>query len=216
MFSTRRSIAMLAGAVFLLAASATILFMSRSSDGSGSSSAHSSDIWSVGDTWTVKVKQDSASISPDTKKSAALIPFRFEVTAAPKKSGGEWLVRVKQDGAQGPFADGWRLAYTEKDGAMVLTHVGSGKQRMIEATVASIVLGSNFPYEVTYRTAPKDRTVTGTELAKRASLPPLPKNVDKTMIAPSGSTETGAQPPKDAPVLKAGEIPPGAPTAAPH
>jgi hypothetical protein len=218
MFSSRRSIALLAGAIFLLAASATILFISRSGDGGGSSSTSSkSAIWSVGDTWTVKVKQDSASISPDTKQSTALIPFRFEVMAAPKHAKGEWLVRVHQDGAAGPFRDGWRLAYTEKDSgkcAMELTHVGSGDQRMIEATVASIVLGSNFPYETCYSSAPKSSTVTGTELAKRAALPPLPANVDKTMIAPSGNTETGATPPKDAPVLKAGEVPPGAPPAA--
>jgi hypothetical protein len=59
MFSSRRSIALLAGAIFLLAASATILFISRSGDGEGSSSTSSkSAIWSVGDTWSFILKQD--------------------------------------------------------------------------------------------------------------------------------------------------------------
>lgn len=207
--------------VLVAAAAGTFAVLQKgSSGGSGEPGSDrggsGSEIWSVGDRWTVKVRQDSASISPDTKTSEALVPYRFEVVSEPKSSSGEWVVRVEQDGAEGPFADGWRLTYVERGDEMVLTRVGAGEQRLIEATVADIVLGSNFPYETSYDAAPKDKTLDSAELAKRASTPPaLPKG--KLSVTTGGSSEesSGAMPPKDAPVLKAGEVPPGAPVPGP-
>lgn len=205
--------------VFAVAAGGGVLLMSQSSgstkNGSGGGSGSDvvrSDIWSVGDSWTVKVEQDSASISPDSTRSVALIPYRFTVESAPKKAGGSWTIHVTQDGAEGPFVDGWRLTYYEKAGAMYLETVAAGKQKPIEATVASIVLGSNFPYETEYSAAPKDVTVSGASLAKRAAQPPTVGAMDTPATgAGSTATESGATPPANAPVLKAGEIPPGAP-----
>lgn len=206
----------LAVLVLAVAAGGAALLMSRSdstSDGDrGAGSAAKSDIWAVGDTWTVKVEQDSATISPDSTKSLALVPYRFRVEKAPTKPGGRWTVHVTQDGAEGPFKDGWRLTYYEKAGVMYLDTVAAGTQKPIEATVASIVLGSNFPYETEYASTPTDSQVKGADLAKRAAQPPTVGAIDAPTSSPGAtSTESGAKPPANAPVLKAGEIPPGAP-----
>lgn len=210
---------LLAVTILAIATAGTLfLLISQQSAKKDSSSAVkkqvTSKIWAVGDKWTVKVKQDSASVSPDTKKSEMLIPYHFKVESAPEKAGGEWIIRVKQEGASGPFSEGWRLAYVEKSGKLVLSRVAAADQKLIEATVASIVLGANFPYETEYNAAPKNAVVDGKVLAKRTAAEPLAsEEIDKALgSGKKGETESsGMRPPVDAPVLKAGEVPPGAP-----
>jgi len=164
--------------VFLAALTGALLLLNQSKDdaasgdGGGSGSMAASDIWDVGDAWTVQVSQDAGAVSPDGDENNAKIPFRFEVTDAPSGADGEWIVRVEQDGAEGPFKDGWRLHYTERDDALVLTQVAMADQKPLEAELAAIVLGSQFPYEVRYTAPPKDSTITATDLIERSSMPP--------------------------------------------
>jgi hypothetical protein len=165
--------------VFAIAVIVALVVMRKSDDGSsnGNSSGGkggASDIWKVGDSWTVQVKQDGGAVAPDGDTNVAKIPFRFKVTDAPAATGEAWTVKVLQDGAEGPFAAGWRLYYVERDGAMVLSKVATGAatDKPLEAELATIVLGSQFPYELRYEQAPKDSTITAADLIERSSLPP--------------------------------------------
>lgn len=200
--------------VFALAIAGGIILFSRSSPDSTSKSAAgrgadaTSAIWAKGDTWTVLVAQDGAAVSPDTKRSVSNVTYRFRVERAPKGATGDWGVFVSQDGAEGPFADGWHLTYAEDaKGYMNLTYVAQGTQQRMEASVASIVLGVSFPYEVQYRTAPKAETrIPQSELLAQSTLPPSE--------LPSSGGENGATPPTNAPNVGAGELPPGVPASA--
>ena len=187
---------------------ALLLLQSRGSDSDGratgsdrGSTGASSTIWQVGDTWTVKVNQDAGAISPGGERNVAAIPFRFEVAKAPKDAGDSWLVKVSQDGAEGPAAAGWKLQYRERDGKMELYRVAVGSEPALEAELASIVLGLQFPYEVSYAKPPSDKTVNADDLMDKAQLPPsaLP---DGAPSAPGGAT-----PPAEAPKLSAGGAP---------
>ncbi|MCW2956187.1 MAG: hypothetical protein JWO69_1056, partial [Thermoleophilia bacterium] len=196
MTSTRITVAFLA----FLAAVAGALFLLRGSDGStegaqggeAPSAARSttSEIWQVGDRWVVNVSQDSGSITPDGEKSVAKVPYRFEVAEAPVAGDADsgWLVKVTQDGAEGPFADGWKLVYQERDGAMKLWRVGQGDLKLMEAELATIVLGMGFPYEVTITELPKpEATVSSAKLQARSALPPsadVPKTGNQGMAPP--------------------------------
>ena len=200
--------------VFALAVAGGLILFSKSSPDSTSKSASGggavakSAIWAQGDTWTVLVAQDGAAVSPETKRSVANVAFRFRVERAPKTAKGEWGVFVSQDGAEGPYADGWHLTYTEDaKGFMNLTYVAQGKQKRVEASVASIVLGIGFPYQVQYRTAPKPETrVAQSKLYAQSTLPPS--------SLPTGGGESGATPPTNAPSVGAGQLPPGVPPSA--
>ena len=207
---TSTSIRLLAGVVvFVLALTAALLLLSRGSSESlstvssrdGGSKAATSEIWKVGDAWTVKVNQDAGAISPGGERNVAAIPFRFEVAKAPKDASDTWLVKVSQDGAEGPAAAGWKLQYREADGNMHLYRVAVGSEPALEAELASIVLGMQFPYEVSYSKPPTDKTVNADDLMDRAQLPPgdLP---DGAPSAPSGAT-----PPAEAPKLSTGGAP---------
>jgi hypothetical protein len=145
--------------------------------------------------------RNAGAISPGGETSVAAIPFRFEVATAPKSAGDSWLVKVAQDGAEGPFAAGWKLQYRERDGKMVLYRVAVGSEPALEAELASIVLGPQFPYEVSYSKPPKSATVNADDLMDRSQLPPgaLP---DGAPNAP-----TGATPPAQAPKLSTGGAP---------
>lgn len=165
--------------VFAAALVGGIVVLRGSDDGAGNGNASgskgaTSEIWKVGDAWTVEVAQDGGAIAPDGDTSVAKIPFRFKVTDAPAAASEPWVVQVEQDGAEGPFAAGWRLYYVERDGVMELSKVamGGAQDKPLEAELATIVLGSQFPYEVRYETAPKDATVTAAELIERSALPP--------------------------------------------
>lgn len=164
--------------VIFLAALVGGLLLMRESAPEGSKSADSPDpipageIWQVGDEWTVQVKQDAGAVAPDSTKNVAKIPFTFTVLRAPDEKDEPWVVKVVQEGAEGPFAAGWRLHYKERESALVLTHVAIGSDTPLEAELAAIVLGSQFPYEVRYTAPPKDSTVTAEDLIERASLPP--------------------------------------------
>lgn len=203
----------ISAAIFVLAVVGALALL-RGSEPAPATKAHAkgpaptSRIWAPGDTWVVKVAQDSSSISPDTTRSVSNVSYRFRVEGAPKSAGGEWGVFVSQDGAEGPFADGWHLRYTATDkGCMRLTHVAQGKQRQMEASVASIVLGLGFPYETTYCAAPKPvTTVDATKLMARQSLPPA--------SLPAGGGTNGATPPVNAPNVAPGQLPPGVPPGA--
>ncbi|MCW2923109.1 MAG: hypothetical protein JWM98_513 [Thermoleophilia bacterium] len=197
---------------------ALVVLSMRDGDGDGASGtgsgskdrggAATSAIWAVGDHWTVKVRQDAGAITPDGDHSVALIPFQFDVTGAPKAAGDTWKVHVAQDGAEGPFAKGWRLEYSEKGGQMRLLRVAVGDEPPLEAELASIVLGPQFPYEVSYRAHPKNATIDAARLVKRAALPP-------TAQPGGGKDHTGATPPATAPPLPgAGAATPGAAPAA--
>lgn len=160
-----------------------------------------SDIWKLDDTWTVKVRQDAGSITPDGDRSIAVIAYRFRVVDAPSTQDGTWVVRITQDGAEGPFADGWRLLYRADDsGTMQLWKVATGKERAIEAEVASIVLGS-VPYETSYKAPPKDLTLEGAALRARTTLPP-------TALPAGGPKDPSTKPPTDAPNIPSGDAPP--------
>jgi hypothetical protein len=149
-----------------------------------------SDIWKVGDRWTIKVRQDAGAITPGGETSIAEVPYRFEVRKAPADATGSWLVHVSQDGAEGPFAAGWNLRYVDKDGTMVLHQVSVGAEPPLEAELATIVLGPQFPYEVSYDAPPTAATIDATRLAERAELPPAQ--------LPSGNA-SGAAPPAELP-----------------
>ena len=173
---------------------------SSGSGGDGSAGAATSDIWKVGDAWTVKVRQDAGAITPDGDKSIAVVPYRFTVKSAPDSADGTWDVHVTQDGAEGPFAKGWHLLYkADADGAMVLKLVATGDEPPLEAELASIALGQQFPYEVRYTAPPKDTTLDGQKLLARSQLPPGQ--------LPQGG-ESGAAPPAEAP---GGDMPATAP-----
>lgn len=197
-------------------AAALVVLQSRSVDGAesgarggeqqaGGPAADAGDVFRVGDTWTVKVRQDAGAITPDGESSIATIPFRFQVTAAPKGANGTWKVLVEQDGAEGPFAAGWRLEYRDEEGAMVLHRVAVGSEPPLEATLASIVLGPQFPYETKYTAAPGDATVDAEKLLERSELPPSALPGDGDGDRPS------ATPPAEAPKLAAGGAPEGSP-----
>lgn len=202
-------------AVFAAALAGGLLLLQQSGGGGGKARgeqsgdggrhAPTSDIWAVGDEWTVAVRQDSAAITPDGDTSVAAIPFRFAVVAAPEDATGSWKLRVTQDGAEGPFAAGWRLEYREReDGTMTLHRVAMGEEPPLEAELASIVLGPQFPYETKYTAPPKDATVDAKALLDRTALPP-------SSLPGAGAPDSGATPPAEAPRLDAG----GAPQAAP-
>lgn len=152
--------------------------------------AATTDVWKVGDTWTVTVRQDAGAITPDGGTSVAEIPYRFKVTKAPTDPAGTWLVEVRQDGAEGPFAAGWRLHYAADGDGLVLTRVAVGQEPPLEAELATIVLGPQFPYEVRYGAPPKDTTIDADRLLDRSELPPTAQ--------PGGGT-AGAAPPAEAP-----------------
>lgn len=196
-------------AVFLVVAIAATgaLLLLRNSGGSGSDDR----IWKLGDTWTITVQQRGATVSPDAPKDELTeLAYRFRVAAAPEGGDGLWRIDVKQDGASGPFADGWRLYFREaKDGAMRLSEVAQGAQKAAAAEVASIVLGVSFPYETKYTAPPKDDTVQETALIARSSTPP--PIGDGRVGSDTTVTSGGGVPPKDAPVVPAGQAPPGAP-----
>lgn len=195
--------------VFIAALGGALLVLqSRPGDDStpakDDSAAASSDIWKVGDTWTVKVRQDAGAITPGGESSIASIPFRFQVTDAPKGDDRSWVVQVKQDGAEGPFAAGWRLEYRPKGDKLVLHRVAVGTEPPLEAALAGIVLGPQFPYETSYSAPPKDSTIDAKRLLARSSLPP-------TALPGSDDAASGATPPAEAPKLDAGGAPEGAP-----
>jgi len=154
----------------------------------------SSAVWKLGDAWTVRVRQDAGQITPEGKQSIATIPFRFKVVDAPSTDTGVWVVQVTQDGAEGPFAAGWRLHYRAQGTKLVLHRVAVGAEPPLEAELATIVLGPQFPYEVSYSAPPKDRTHTADDLIERSALPPgsLPNAPDNV---------PNATPPKTAPPL---------------
>lgn len=204
--------AMIAASFAVAFAAALVLLQSGTgSDGRGAGDRQpmrgggGSDIWKVGDRWTVKVRQDAGAITPDGATSIASVPFRFRVVDAPAGASGTWKVRVTQDGAEGPFAAGWQLHYRAKGGAMVLHRVAIGTEPPLEAELAAIVLGPQFPYETRYAKPPRDRTLDAAKLLERSTLPPSSLPADRAG-APS------ALPPANAPELAPGETPVGAPT----
>ncbi len=193
--------------VFVAALAGALLLMRTADDGSSrssGSSAAASEIWKVGDTWTVNVGQDAGAITPDGDTNVARIPFHFKVTDAPKGASGTWKVKVTQEGAEGPFAAGWRLHYAEQGDALVLKQVAMGTDKPLEAEVAAIVLGSQFPYEVRYTKAPKDHAVAASDLIERSSLPP-----SSAVPGSDAASDEGA--PK-APPLSEAVAPPSAPS----
>ena len=197
------------GIVFVVALAGALVLMQQSSSDSGPSSkassspAAKSDIWAVGDTWTVNVRQDAGEITPDGDTSVATIPFRFKVTDAPKGAKGAWTVHVAQDGAEGPFAKGWDLQYVAKGKSMELYRVSVGDEPPLEAELASIVLGPQFPYEVTYTAPPKTKSLDASKLLDRSMLPP-------SSLPGGGDATPGATPPAQAPKLESGGSVPSA------
>jgi hypothetical protein len=189
--------------VFIAALGGALMLMRSSEPASGGSgngakddgnasapAAATSDVWKVGDSWTVKVRQDAGAITPDGETNIAEVPYRFQVKEAPKSADGTWLVHVDLDGAEGPVAKGWNLQYADEDGTMVLKLVAVGSEPPLEAELASIVLGQQFPYEVSYTAPPKAKTLDADKLLDRSQLPPG--------ALPSGGT-SGAAPPAMAP-----------------
>jgi hypothetical protein len=199
-------------AIFAVALGGGLLVLQSRGDDTGSggsapvaaTDAAASEIWAVGDEWTVKVRQDAGSITPGGEKSIAEIPYRFEVVTAPEGADGAWVVKVFQDGAEGPFAEGWTLQYVARDGKLQLHRVALGTDVPLEAELASIVLGPQFPYEVSYSAPPKDATIDAERLLDRAALPPT--SVPGSDAPPSGDVA----PPAEAPALSPGGAPSGA------
>jgi hypothetical protein len=199
--------------VFAVALGGGLVVLQSRGDDSGSAGSSkkteadpvSSEIWAVGDEWTVKVRQDAGSITPGGEKSIAEIPYRFKVVKAPERADGAWVVKVFQDGAEGPFAEGWTLQYVDTDGKLQLHRVALGEDVPLEAELASIVLGPQFPYEVSYSAPPKDATIDAKKLIDRSALPP--SSVPGADAPPSGDVA----PPAEAPALSPG----GAPSTTP-
>lgn len=190
----------LVAAVFVAGLAGALLFLKSEPSGSGGSRpAVTSDIWGVGDEWVVKVRQDAGAITPDGDTSIATIPFRFEVMKAPKTKAGSWTVHVTQDGAEGPFANGWDLIYRAKGDEMALHRIRLGNEPALEAELAAIVLGPQFPYETSYDAAPRDQTINAARLLKRSALPPS--------AVPGGDGTSGMTPPAEAPHTGPGGAP---------
>ena len=195
--------------IFLAAlGGALVLLQHRDADdpttGPASRDSAESTIWKVGDRWTVKVRQDAGAITPDGDASIVAVPYRFEVVKAPKGASDAWIVRVTQDGAQGPFADGWTLQYRPDGDGLELWRVAAGSEPALEAQLASIVLGPQFPYETRYDAPPKNATIDAAKLIKRTSLPPS--------ALPASSGDSGAAPPAVAPRTGDGAAPVAPPT----
>ncbi len=163
----------LGGGLMLLHSSSSNSSKGKRDDGGHTATAPAtSEIWKVGDSWIMKVRQDSGAITPSGDRSVATVPFHFEVVSAPSNATGAWHVHATQEGAEGPFAKGWNLWYVEKDDAMVLKRVSVGDEKPLEAELAAIVLGPQFPYEVRYDAPPKNGTVDAADLLKQSQLPP--------------------------------------------
>ena len=193
--------------VFVAALGGALLLLQQrdASDGptgakDGATTSAASRIWKVGTSWTIKVRQDAGAITPDGATSIATIPFLFEVETAPADAKGSWVVRVTQEGAEGPYAAGWSLQYREQDGSMVLHRVAVGSQPPLEAELASIVLGPQFPYEPSYDAPPKSRTIDAAALLERSTLPP-------GSLPTSGDAGPGVAPPPRAPRPGSGGAP---------
>lgn len=196
-------------AVFAIGLVGALLLLRTSSDGdaesaSGSGSDGATSIWAVGDEWTVRVSQDAGAITPDGERSVADVPYRFRVASGNDADG--WLVKVTQDGAEGPFAKGWKLTYRPDGDALALHRVAIGDEPALEAELAAIVLGPQFPYEVRYEKAPAaDATVTAEKLLERSQLPP-------STLPGGDDVDPGRRPPAEAPPLP-GEVAPTPPGA---
>ncbi|MEO6866468.1 MAG: hypothetical protein ABI200_00425 [Gaiellales bacterium] len=192
--------------IFLVALGGALMLLRNSSPAeapsggsvSGGGAVATSEIWKLGDTWTVKVRQDAGAVSPDSTKNIASVPYRFQVDKAARGSDGAWIIKVMQDGAEGPFAKGWRLHYVDKGGVMTLHRVATGSEPPLEAELAAIVLGPQFPYELTYEAPPKNATLEAADLLERATLPP------STLPGKGDADAPGGTPPAKAPKLDDG------------
>lgn len=201
---TRTRLALLGLGVLAAAAALTVLLASGASTvGSGGkeprkrADAPANGIWEVGTTWTVRVPKDNSVVAPDGEHAGRYVAtYRFRVE---QRDGRTWSVRAMLDQAEGLFADGYRLVYAERDGAMVLRKVGIGKDRLAGAEHAGILLGADFPLERRYTSPPKNRTVKITTASTgEPGLPPaLPKSgpPSGTPAPPGiGAPPTGASP----------------------
>jgi len=155
----------------------------------------------IGDTWAVNVTQDAGGITPDGASKLVKIPYRFEVTGVPGPESDIVSMHVAQDGAEGPFANGWNLQYQVKGATLVLSTVAMGEDKALEAELAAIVLGQDFPYEVAYTKRPAPTTTYAQDkLIARSALPPQ-------QALPKGDGSNGAVPPSGAPSVPPSDLP---------
>lgn len=142
--------------------------------------------------WTVTVQQDSSGIVADAGDASTYdTKYDFHVTKAPTGAKGSWTVVAKQQGAQGPFAQGYQLHYSQGPGtAVTLESVSLAGKGKVPADQAMGVLGAQFPLETKITKRPTSRTVKTT--ADQGGSPGLPPALPSGQIG--GSTGGGAPP----------------------
>lgn len=119
-----------------------------------------SDIWRVGTRWTVTTTQNGAAIAGDKTGAVYSTTYRFRVEEAPATSKGDWIVRVTAEGAEGLFADGWRLYYRADSGSsFALRAISLGDREPLGVEHAAIMLGQEFPLDLRVDAAPRSRSV---------------------------------------------------------
>lgn len=183
----------------LVAAFAVTIFMSSRETASTRSDT---PIWEAGDRWTVTVRQDGGSVAPGGEGTIANVKYRFAIDSAPKTDAGAWVVKVTQEGAEGPFRQGWKLDYRERGDGMHLVRATVGAQKAVPANLATVVLGLGFPLTARYDAPPRDETVDADELAERTVAPPSGQEISGS-TPPSSGTAPDTMPP-------AGRVPPPA------
>lgn len=179
MATTRRTFAALAAAVLVAAAAAAIWF-GRGPDGSPAPparqlqqqqqpgeqqaaprSTQTSSVLRRGARWTVTVRQsDGVAAHPTgaTYKST----YRFHVEQAAATPRDYWMVRAHMLGAEGPFAQGYRLYYLKQrqrgKEVMVLKRVGLADQKPVGLEYAPLVLGQDFPLDKRLSARPRSHS----------------------------------------------------------
>lgn len=180
--------------VVLVAAGGTALWLSRGSA--------TDQILAPGASWTATVIQDAGAVTRDGSGGTSRLTFRFTAGAAPKVKNGSWIVRVRQDGAEGIAADGWVLTYRTRGSALVLDRVALAGERAEPASMASVVLGLGFPVEQRYTTKPRNRTYTMDQLLSRSA--PVP---DRAPAGTDSGVTDGAPLPPELPSTDDGTPP---------
>ncbi len=195
--SSRNRTALVGAGAFLAAVVVTLALLALVG-GRNDSAGVSSTILVKGDTWVDRLKTTTGSVAAEKKDAHAItIVYRSQVEKIPTTAQGDWVIRVRQDGAEGPFAAGWRLYYrgSDKKGFELRAVAPVGRDPM-DAKNASVILGEDFPLRTTITSRPKSRTI-----------------IDRT---PGGAAASGLPPElPDGPPGNAGTPPPDAPGGPP-
>lgn len=140
-----------------------------------------SAVWKPGTTWDVTVRQDGGAIAPDRDHASTYdLVYHFRVVSAPRAAEGDWVLSARQDGAEGPFGDGFRLYYREADDGSFVLHslaLGNGEGERADAAFARGIVGDVFPLQERVSSTPRSRVERQQPVMPQGSAalpPPLP------------------------------------------